>query len=347
MFRVSQWFIVALTGLVAVFMGPPGALASHLTGTGSPDGAPSVPWGFNEDWGWSSAGWSSGLAAQQIGEAAAIMPDSLSTGRFPVQWADVESVRGQYDWKTSDDIYRLMGESSVSPVMVLYNAPTWARDPDATCPHPPGPCAYPPLPAYDGEWKDFVEAAAARYPAVRAIEIWNEPNIALFWAPAAEPQRYVELLASAHEAAEAAGVSAPVITGGLAPTPTTDTGLSAAKFLREIYGLGCACDFEGIGAHPILWHLPLLERLWNHISGLTTVRDEQGDAQTPLWITEVSVTTDLSAETGMSLDDQGDALVELYRSIEGHDIRSFIIHRFQDVPEDGWFWSQTGVVLKI
>src|SRR3712207_7367751 len=58
-------------------------------------------------------------------------------------------------------------------------------------------------------------------------------SIALFWAPAAEPQRYVELLAGAHDAVEAAGASAPVITGGLAPTPTTETGLSAAKFLRD------------------------------------------------------------------------------------------------------------------
>jgi hypothetical protein len=336
--------LVVLTGLLAVFVNPPGAVATHLTATGSPDGEPSVPWGFNEDWGWSATGWSSDLAAQQVGDAAAIMPDSLGADRFAVQWAEVESVRGQYDWKIADEVYRLMRENSVSPVMVLYNAPAWARDPAGTCPYSPNPCAHPPLPAYDSDWKDFVEAAVARYPAVRAVEIWNEPNTALFWAPAADPQRYVELLADAHDAVEAAGAPAPVITGGLAPTPTTATGLSASKFLREIYELGCACDFDGIGAHPIVWHLPLLETLWNHIEGLTTVRDEHGDSDTPLWITEVSVTTDPSAETGVSLEEQGDALIQLYQSVEGHDMRSFIIHRFHDVPEDGWFWSQTGVV---
>lgn len=344
--RFSRAVLVVLTGLLAVFLNPPGAVAAHLTDTGNPHGGPNVPWGFNEDWGWSPTGWSSHLAAQQIGKAAEIMPDSLSTDRFAVQWAEVESVRGQYDWKIADEVYRLMGENSVSPVMVLYNAPAWARDPAATCPYSPRACAYPPLPAYDSDWKDFVEAAVARYPAVRAVEIWNEPNIALFWAPAAQPQRYVELLAAANDAVEAAGAPAPVITGGLAPTPTTETGLSASKFLREIYARGCACDFEGIGAHPIVWHLPLLERLWNHIGNLTTVRDEQGDGETPLWITEVSVTTDQSAETGVSLEEQGDALIQLYRSIEGHDMRSFIIHRFRDVPEEGWFWSQTGIVYE-
>lgn len=344
--RLARSFLIVLVALLAVFLNPSGALGAHLTGTGSPDGEPSVPWGFNEDWGWSPTGWSSDLAAQHIGEAAAIMTDSLSADRFAVQWAEVESVRGQYDWKIADEVYRLMRESSVSPVMMLYNAPTWARDPAGTCPYSPTPCAYPPLPAHDSEWKDFVEAAVARYPAVRAVEIWNEPNIALFWAPAAEPQRYVELLADAHDAVEAAGAPAPVITGGLAPTPTTATGLSASKFLREIYERGCACDFDGIGAHPIVWHLPLLERLWNHIDGLTTVRDEQGDGNTPLWITEVSVTTDPSAETGVSLEEQGEALVQLYRSVEGHDIRSFIIHQFHDAPEEGWFWSQTGVVFE-
>jgi polysaccharide biosynthesis protein PslG len=274
------------------------------------------------------------------------MPDALGANRFHVQWALVESVQGQYDWSITDEVYRLMRESSVEPVMLLYNAPHWARDPAATCPASPSLCAYPPLAAFDSDWHDFVEAAAARYPDVRAIEVWNEPNIGRFWAPAPDPGRYVEILAAAHDAVATAGVTAPLLTGGLIPSGNSTTSISASEFLRQIYLQGCACDFEGIGAHPYPRQLPHVETMWNRIDGLTAVRDEQGDTATPLWITEVGVSTDTTAQAGVDLGEQGAALVRLYESIEGHDIRSFVIHRFHDVTGEGSFFNQTGIVFE-
>jgi hypothetical protein len=76
---------------------------------------------------------------------------------------------------------------------------------------------------------------------------------------------------------------------------------------------------------------------------LRAVRVAYGDTATPLWITEVGVST--HATTGVTHGQQGDILVELYRSIQGHDIRSFIIHRFQTGAEGG-YWNGTAVVEK-
>ena len=61
-------------------------------------------------------------------------------------------------------------------------------------------CIYPQLPKYDKQWQAFVKAAVSRYPNVRAIEIWNEPNLARFWSPAADPVRYATILKEAHDA---------------------------------------------------------------------------------------------------------------------------------------------------
>ena len=39
-----------------------------------------------------------------------------------------------------------------------------------------------------------------------------------------------------------------------------------------------------------------------------------------------------------------DELIKLYRSIEGRDVASFIIHRLHDIDGEGSYWNQTGVV---
>lgn len=332
--------LVAAVLALASALIPSFASATHLTSTGSATG-PTVPWGFNDDWGVSNGGWSSAQTGQQLQVAGAIMPDALSAARFHVQWAWVEAQKGTYDWARTDAQYAAMKQYAPRPVMLLFGAPTWARDPAASCPST-DPCAYPPRSKYDQYWKRFVGAAAARYPEVRAIEIWNEPNIGRFWAPKPNPQRYVSLLKSAHDAAVAAGSAAPILVGGLAPAGNTATTIGAAEFLSQVYSDGCACYFEGIGAHPYTTQLPLVDSMWKRLDKLRAIRDGRGDSAKPLWITEMGLSSD--GTSGVTADTQGIALVELYRSIEGHDIASFIIHRFHDIGYEGSYWNQTGVV---
>jgi GH35 family endo-1,4-beta-xylanase len=342
---------VAVALLLCIALGASTAAATHFTKTGSPAG-PTVPWGFNEDWGFSGVGaertWTPELTTEHINLASAIMPDSLSTNRFHVRWADIEVTQDDYNWEKPQAVYEAMDANSVEPVMVISQAPTWAREPGATCPSP-DPCAFPPADAedIDDEWEEFVSLAVARYPNVRAIEVWNEPNLARFWAPAPDPARYVQILALAYDAAVAAGKSAPVITGALSPVRKTSDEtpprrISSRVFLREIYNQGCACDFEGIGAHPFAMNKHPVNQMWRELDRLFEVRDNHDDSGTPLWITEVSVSSD--RQEGVGLMRQGRELVSLYHSIEGHEIESFIIHRLHDVTDETPYWNHTGVV---
>jgi hypothetical protein len=323
-------------------LAPSNASATHLTDTGSPEG-PTVPWGFKDYWGFSPDGtWSAEQADRDIELAAAITPDSLSTLRLFVQWRGVEWTRDQYNWTQTDRVYQAMEANGVEPIMLIHDAPNWARDPAATCPSAGG-CIYPPLPQYDGEWRQFVEDAVSRYPNVRAIEVWNEPNLAKFWGPAPDPGRYAEVLALAHDAATAARSSAPVITGGLSPVrSTTGTRISSREFLRETYNQGCACDFEGIGTHAYPRTEPLVAEMWHEVERLFAVRDNHNDSGTHLWNTEVSVSSDPTE--GFGPERQGAELVRLYRSIEDHEIESFIIYRFHDAADGTPYWNHTGVV---
>ena len=299
--------------------------------------APTVPWGFNEDWGWSNGAFSATTATQHMQLAGTIMPDALSANRFHVQWAAIESKKGTYDWKQTDAVYAAMQQYTSRPIMMIYDSPVWARDPAATC---PATCAYPPLPKYDSNWKNFVKAAAGRYRNVRAVEIWNEPNFGVFFAPAANASRYSTLLKTAHGAVVAAGNTAPVVTGGLLPVNTDGKNIAAKSFLDQVYVSAGAASFEGIGAHPYPHQAPYVDTMWTRLNALTAIRNKYGDTATPLWITEVGISTEPT--TGVPADQQGDVLAELYHSIEGQNVASFVIHRLYDIGSD--YWGRFGVL---
>jgi polysaccharide biosynthesis protein PslG len=330
-----------VASVLAIMLAPAVASAKPPTAGGS-QGNATVPWGFNEDWGWSNGAFGGAqMANLHMQKAGGIMPDSLSANRFHVEWAYVEGVRGTYNWSMSDAQYAAMQKYTKKPIMLLYRAPVWARDPARTCQWGAEElCIYPPLPQYDNDWKAFVQAAVTRYPNVRAIEVWNEPNIATFWSPAADPTRYSAILSAAHDAVRAAGSKAPVLTGGLYPANTTGGNVSAKEFLDGVYATAGAGAFEGIGSHPYPHQADYVARMQTRLDALRAVRDQYGDGGTPLWITEVGISSD--ATSGVGLDQQGSVIAQLYHSIEGGDVRSFVIHRLYDVGSD--YWGQYGVL---
>jgi polysaccharide biosynthesis protein PslG len=314
---------VAVASALAILLAPAGASAA----------SPTVPWGFNEDWGWSNGGFNSAQTANlHMQKAGAIMPDALSANRLHVMWSYVEGTRGRYDWSVSDAQYAAMQTYTRRPIMMLGRAPAWARDPARTCAwggdeH----CMYPQIPKYDTQWKAFVKAATARYRNVRAIEIWNEPNLARFWSPAADPVRYATILKQAHSAVRSASSSVPVVTGGIFPVATANGNVKAATFLSQIYTTAGASAFEGIGSHPYVYKAPYVDGMRSRLDALRSVRNQKADSATPLWVTEAGIATDSS---GVPADQQGAMLTDLYHSIEGTDVRSFVIHRFYDVGGD-------------
>ncbi len=335
---VRSWSAVLAAAVVALIAAT-SASATHLTETGSP-GGPTVPWGFNEEWGW-GWGWSPELSNQQLQLAGAIEPPGLAANRFHILWSKVERTRGKYDWKESDGKYAAMQRHAAQPVMLLFSAPTWARDPAASCSDPSG-CTYPPLPKYDADWKKFVRTAITRYPNVRAVEVWNEPNLGRYWHPAPNPTRYGAVLKAAYEGVRAARSSKPVLVGGLAPAGNTATTVGAAEYLRQLYSSTCACYFQGIATHPYTTAVPLVDNVAKRLDKVRAARDANADAAKPLWITEFGLSSD--GTSGVTLDNQGQELARVYRSIEGHDVRAFVIHRFHDVGFESTYWNQTGVI---
>ena len=322
----------------------------------------SVPWGFFDQWRtYTDPAGATHTPTEQVNLAAAIGSDSARMG---IPWASIESVKTDpqqlqslSSWKTYDAIYNAMQAKGIRPIIVVSNAPAWARDPAAYCPYSGTPCSYPPAAAYDQRWKDFVAAVLVRYPQARALEVWNEENLARFWAPEPQPGRYETVLALAHQAKLETGSTVPVIIGGLShPSTTTAAAWRADDFLDAIYQQpGGAGAFDGIGDHPYPMTSPWADHMWAAIDRIRAVRDRYGDGDKPIWITEVGISTDPNSSASVSLDQQGPVLANFYTSIATHEslrpgyhIAALTIYRFREdvggTGDSGGYWGQFGVV---
>jgi hypothetical protein len=260
-----------------------------------------------------------------------------------------------FNWGPLSQRYRAMVDSGIRPIVVAFGTPIWARQPGwdrpGTCPNAGGnACAYPPSGRRLADWQSFLEALMRRYPQMRALEVWNEPNSGRFFAPHPTPALYAGMLRAAASAAKATGFRAPVITAGLAPPSPFNQGnaprVAPAHFLTRIYELAGKGSFDGIGVHPYPARPPWIRRMNANLEQVRRVRDRFHDEGTPLWITEVGIggTPRPATADSVSLTRQGRILVRMYRSIQNTDVRSFIIYTLRDLRAGGARFEPFGVV---
>ncbi|HEX6310978.1 MAG TPA: beta-xylosidase, partial [Acidimicrobiia bacterium] len=162
--------------------------------------------------------------------------------RFDLPWSSVEPEPGRYRWDQLDRVVDGARACGLEVVGLLTYSPEWARA-AGTSEHAP--------PLDPDDFGAFVSRAVRRY-APRGVdvwEIWNEPNLDLFWEPAPDPAAYAELLAAAFDAVKAVDRDATVISAGLAPAADEPDGsrVSPVTFLEEAYAAGAGGHFDALG----------------------------------------------------------------------------------------------------
>jgi hypothetical protein len=241
--------------------------------------------------------------------------------------------------------------AGIRPVVLAYGTPTWARrsgwERPGTCRAAYGEaCAYPPSRRHLSEWRDFIEALTRQFPRMVALEVWNEPNLPRFFAPDPSPALYSRLLIDAHRAARAAGATVPILSGGLAAGTAEGGGIPAPQFLAGVYREAGRGSFEGIGSHPYPQDPPWVERMSANLDGLRRVRNRFDDRATPLWLTEVGIggTAGQRRQGSVGLVRQGPILVRMYRSVQGGDVRAFLVYSLRETKTEGPKFEPYGVV---
>ena len=292
---------------------------------------------------------------QQAAAAAA----GANAVRFPLDWRLVEPVRDEWKatgWEYYGTAYDAALAAGLTPVITIGSAPAWAREPG-----PPQTCAdffacrYPPARAMDGEWSEFAREAAHRFPQA-IFEIWNEPNLAVFWRPQPDPERFARLQALAFEAIKKVQPDATVLSGGLsAIQPAGDTAAGAGpadvplrEFLDRAYKArpGLAAHMDAISFHPYPFGGGLGEGS-DFAAAFDDVRDvtaDNGDAGRRLWVTETGIAS--AGPGAVSEAAQVDGEVRLYRRLATMpDVDGIFIHRLLPPAEEATTSTEAGYAL--
>ena len=224
-------------------------------------------------------------------ELAGIAATGARYLRIDVDWSAIEQSPGVRDWSVVDRIVDTARACGLDVIGLLAYTPTWARGPGSSEHSPPTDPA---------TFASFARAAVQRYSSrgVKAWEIWNEPNLTFYWAPAPDPAAYAALLGPAYDAIKAVDPSSTVITGGLAPAENQprDQAMKPVPFLQAVYRAGGTGKFDAVGYHPYTYPGMPTDDPGDGPFVITTpqlhdVMTKHGDAPKQVWGTEMGAPT--------------------------------------------------------
>jgi hypothetical protein len=176
-------------------------------------------------------------------EARAACSLGSTVTRVMVSWPYLEPSPGTIDPGYEARVDRIVGQLSACHIKVelaIGGTPCW----DTTDPLGKPTCTsgtellYPPRSL--ATFGDTVAWSLARWgPHLAALEVWNEPNNAMFWRGSVA--QYVALVNQAVDSAHAIGSPVPIIAGALAGADTV--------YLSQMYAAGMRGQ-SGISMHP-------------------------------------------------------------------------------------------------
>jgi len=208
--------------------------------------------------------------------------------RVSFPWSEIEPRRGVYRWDQADQWIAAIRRHDFKLIAVLDTSPDWARPLQDTG-NPLAP------PEHYEDFGRFAAAFAGRYASdVAAYQIWDEPNIAPHWGNRfVDPVAYAFLLRTAAREIRAVDPQAVIVTAALAPNAEPGgLNMNEVLFLRGMYGVGAARDFDVLAAEPYGFQTGPDDRRVQpdllNFSRVLLLREEMtdwGDGNKPIWAT--------------------------------------------------------------
>jgi hypothetical protein len=227
-----------------------------------------------------------GMNLAGIGNAFLVRDLGFTWAKGYLSWESAEPQPGQFYWVDAENIVNAYETQGLKVLLRVHQSPDWARPPATPISHPPRDPA---------DFARFLGVLAERYRGrIHAYELWNEPNLVYEWGDTwPDPYAYAELVKAAYPAIKAVDPNALVVAGGIATTgPGSPGAVGDLDWLRTFYASGARGFFDALGTHPYgfgkgpdvhdPWGLSL-----DRVLDQRQIMVDNGDAATPLWITEM------------------------------------------------------------
>jgi polysaccharide biosynthesis protein PslG len=212
-------------------------------------------------------------------------------------WAGIETAPGEYQFGPQDDYVADAARRKMSVLPVLL----WAPDFRSTAPGSGRRHGFYP-PRNPSEMGAFAAVLAKRYGPngsfwqanpqlpyypITSWQIWNEPNLPVYWADGPNPAAYAALLRGAADGLHSVDPQAEIVTAGL-PYSADRRTMSPEKFLKGMYAAGGRGAFTTLAVHP---YSDTVKRMVVALARMRRVMVRNGDAGVPIWVTEVGWAT--------------------------------------------------------
>jgi hypothetical protein len=209
--------------------------------------------------------------------------------RVTFDWAQIETRPGVYDFSRYDVWMRSVASHRMRVLPILFNTPSFRGRQSRRGTYPPRD--------FDA-YASFAAAAVARYGPngsffsdnpdvpkvpIRSWQVWNEPNLSVYWLPRPNPREYVQMLGAAYRAIKAVDRRAEVVTAGI-PASLLSGAIRFERFIGAMYRAKGARYFDtmapnayGRTAQDVIRSMGRLRKLMNR----------NGDRRGKIWITEI------------------------------------------------------------
>lgn len=178
--------------------------------------------------------------------------------RQPFRWDLVETSPGRSDFAAIDAYVAAAARARMRILPILFGTPPFRSSAPRAGRRAGG--AYPP--ERPADFARYAEAAARRYGPggsfwtqhpdvpripITAWQIWNEPNLPVFWASGPDPMAYTRLLLPAAEAIRRVDPRAEIVSAGLSQSRH---GIPFERFARAMYADGAGQALDTLAVHP-------------------------------------------------------------------------------------------------
>ncbi|MBN1566139.1 MAG: hypothetical protein JXA10_20040 [Anaerolineae bacterium] len=203
----------------------------------------------------------------------------------------------------------------------------------------------------DGNWdtvRSQIRERAARLAAagVDAVEIHNEPNLAMEWPHGPNAWEYTVLLRVAYTEVKAVAPQLIVVSGGLAPTVTTADrrAISDIEFAAEMLDNGAAQWFDAFGYHPYGYNQPpevepSTDTLtFRRVELIRALFEERGIYDKQIWLTEFGWLRDPAEENVHCSDSDPNFAGFAWMRVSSQTQADYTVRAF-DWADRNWEWA--------
>jgi hypothetical protein len=204
-------------------------------------------------------------------------------------WSYVEPAPGRYDFSMYDGYVSEAAANGISLLPVLFNPPAFHRRGTGRPACPPQRLS---------AMADYARALVRRYGPggslwrerptgaqlpIRSWQIWNEPNLGVYWCGRANPREYASMLRVVGGAIKNVDPGAEIVTAGLPPSKLKSA-MPLEKFIGRLYRARGRRYFDTLAINSYAQNRAELATL---LRDIRRRMNRRRDRRARIWLTEV------------------------------------------------------------